>query len=95
MLTLANHTLYCICLSAIVTMGYLPALGFIHVDGKIPFVYDIADLYKEYITIEPCFKLYSDIKGYDRDATIASVKAVVEKHKLLAKIPSDLKRIVC
>jgi len=95
MLTLANHTLYCICLSAIVTMGYIPSLGFIHVDGKIPFVYDIADMYKEYITVEPCFKLYSEIKGYDRDAAISSVKSAVEKHKLITKIPADLKRLIC
>jgi CRISPR-associated protein Cas1 len=95
MMTIMNHTLYCICLSAIVTMGYLPSLGFIHVDGKIPFAYDIADLYKEYITIDPCFKLYADIKGYDREAAIASVKESVEKYKLISKIPSDLKRIIC
>lgn len=95
MLTLANHTLYCICLSAIVTMGYLPSLGFIHVDGKIPFVYDIADMYKEYITIDPCFKLYADIKGYDREAAITVVKESVEKYKLITRIPQDLKRVIC
>lgn len=95
MLTLANHSLYCLCLSAIVTMGYITSLGFIHVDGKIPFVYDIADLYKEEITIEPCFKLYSQIKGYDREATFRVVKEAVESRKLITKIPNDLKRIIC
>lgn len=94
MLTLANHTLYCICLAAIVTMGYLPALGFIHVDGKIPFVYDIADLYKDFITIEPCFKLYSEIEGYDRESTLEVVKQAAEDHHLVKKIPADLKRLI-
>ena len=27
--------------------NYLPSLGFIHVDGKIPFIYDIADMVKD------------------------------------------------
>jgi CRISPR-associated endonuclease Cas1 len=94
-MTLANHTLYCICLSAIVTMGYLPALGFIHVDGKIPFVYDIADLYKTYITIEPSFKAYKRYRGYDKDMVLNFVKEAVEENKIVSKIPSDLKRIIC
>lgn len=95
MLTLANHSLYCICLSAITTMGYLPSLGFVHVDGKIPFVYDIADLYKAYVTIEPCFKTYAYYKGYDKDATLNAVKEAVESYKIIEKIPKDLKRLIC
>lgn len=95
MITFANHMLYCICLSAIVTMGYIPSLGFVHVDGKIPFVYDIADLYKSYITIEPCFSIYKKYRSYVKDILMDIIKLKIEEHKLITKIPLDLKRIVC
>ena len=95
MITLANHVLYCVCLSAIVTMGYIPSLGFVHVDGKIPFVYDIADLYKSYITIEPCFSIYKKYHVYDKDLVMETIKLKIEEHKLITKIPLDLKKIIC
>jgi CRISPR-associated protein Cas1 len=95
MVNLANHTLYCICLAAITTMGYLPALGFVHVDGKIPFVYDIADLYKAYVTIEPCFEAFSKYSQFEKEIVLDCVKSAVEKHKIISKIPMDLKRLIC
>ncbi|NLB63791.1 MAG: type I-E CRISPR-associated endonuclease Cas1 [Fibrobacter sp.] len=95
MLTIANYTLYCICLSAVCTMGYIPSLGFVHTDGKIPFVYDIADLYKEEITIRPCFETYGEFGDVGRDGALALVKEAVEKHKLITRIPKDLKRLIC
>lgn len=94
-ITLANHTLYCICLAAITTMGYVPSLGFVHVDGKIPFVYDIADLYKHLVTVGPCFEAYAKYGGFDKEVTLTAVKEAVEAHKLITRIPSDLKRLIC
>jgi CRISPR-associated protein Cas1 len=95
MLTLANHTLYCVCLAAICTMGYLPSLGFVHKDGKIPFVYDIADLYKADVTVRPCFETYAKYGGGDRDMVLGLLKESLEKHKVVSRIPADLKRLMC
>jgi CRISPR-associated protein Cas1 len=50
-LSCANSCLYGICHAAIVSMGYSPALGFIHTGKMLSFVYDIADLYKADLTI--------------------------------------------
>lgn len=38
--------LYAVCQAAIVSLGYSPALGFVHTGKQLSFVYDIADLYK-------------------------------------------------
>ena len=59
------------------------------------FVYDIADLYKSYITVEPSFKAYKKYRGYDKDMVLSFVKEAVEENKIVSKIPSDLKRIIC
>jgi len=55
-LSAANSCLYGICHAAIVSTGYSPALGFIHVGKQLSFVYDIADLYKVELTIPVAFE---------------------------------------
>jgi CRISPR-associated protein Cas1 len=55
-LSTANSCLYGICHAAIVSAGFSPALGFIHVGKMLSFVYDVADLYKAEITIPVAFR---------------------------------------
>jgi CRISPR-associated protein Cas1 len=55
-LSCANSCLYGICHAAIVSAGYSPALGFIHVGKMLSFVYDIGDLYKTDVTIPIAFR---------------------------------------
>ena len=38
-------------------MGYSPHIGFIHSGSPLPFVYDLADLYKEHLCIDLAFSL--------------------------------------
>ena len=45
-LTIANSLLYAVCEAVIVSLGYSPAIGFIHTGHMRSFVYDIADLYR-------------------------------------------------
>lgn len=45
-LSAANASLYALCTAVITSMGYLPQLGFVHEAGNIPFVCDVADLFK-------------------------------------------------
>jgi len=54
-LSAANSCLYGICHAAIVSVGFSPALGFIHTGKMLSFVYDVADLYKAEVSIPAAF----------------------------------------
>src|SRR5699024_6332845 len=45
-ITSTNAALYGILCSAVHSMGYSPHVGFIHSGSPLPFIYDLADLYK-------------------------------------------------
>jgi CRISPR-associated protein Cas1 len=55
-LSAANSCLYGVCHAAILSLGYSPALGFIHTGKMLSFVYDVADLYKTELTIPMAFR---------------------------------------
>ncbi len=65
-----------------------------HVDGKIPFVYDIADLFKRELVLEPAFELYSEVQTYMKEECLARFKAAAESEKIMKKIPDTLKKIM-
>jgi len=50
--------LYGLCHAAIVSAGYSPALGFIHVGKQLSFVYDVADLYRTKVLVPAAFGLW-------------------------------------
>ena len=90
-LTSANAALYGILTSAIYSMGYSPHIGFIHSGSPLPFVYDLADLYKESLCIDLAFALTFDMAGKYNKALVASEfrKRIIEMD-LLAKIGPDI-----
>lgn len=55
-LSAANACLYGICHAAILSMGFSPALGFIHSGKQLSFVYDLADLYKLELSVPTAFR---------------------------------------
>lgn len=55
-LSIANTCLYAVCQAALHSVGYSPALGFIHTGKPLSFVYDVADLYKGMTTIPAAFE---------------------------------------
>jgi len=59
-LSLANSCLYAVCQSAITSVSYSPALGFIHTGKPLSFVYDIADLYKAETTMPAAFEAVAE-----------------------------------
>lgn len=59
----ANSCLYGLCHAGIVSLGYSPALGFIHTGQQLSFVYDIADLFKMETVIPLAFKTVSSLSG--------------------------------
>lgn len=53
----ANVCLYAICLATILSIGYSPAIGFIHTGKMLSFVYDISDFYKTKTTLPIAFSV--------------------------------------
>ncbi len=94
-LTSANAALYAILSSAIHSMGYSPYIGFIHSGSPLPFVYDLADLYKEHLCIDLAFSLTAEIGGeYNRHRVAELFKNRVVQIDLLSRIGSDIELIL-
>ncbi len=91
-LTATNAGLYAILLSAVYSMGYSPHIGFIHSGSPLPFVYDLADLYKEYLCIDLAFFLTLEMAGrYNESKVISEFKQRVVETELLLNIGIDIK----
>lgn len=90
-LTATNAALYGILCSALHSMGYSPHIGFIHSGSPLPFVYDLADLYKEPLCIDLAFALTRDMAGrYDKHKVSAAFRERVIELDLLARIGRDV-----
>lgn len=95
-LSVANSLLYGVCHAAIVSLGFSPALGFIHTGKQLSFVYDIADLYKTETTIPAAFEVAGrkdHIESFDREVRLICRK-YFHKTRLLSRIPEDISRIM-
>lgn len=93
-LTAANAALYGILCSAVHSMGYSPHIGFIHSGSPLPFVHDLADLYKERLCIDLAFALTRDLAGrYDKHKVSATFRERVIEMELLAKVGEDIQGI--
>lgn len=92
-ISLANSILYSVCHASIVSLGYSPALGFIHTGKQLSFVYDIADLYKADVSIPAAFHAVGD--GYTNleSAVRRQVRVYLDRNKLLSRIPLDIEWI--
>lgn len=94
-LTSANAALYGILSAAIYSMGFSPHIGFIHSGSPLPFVYDIADLYKEQLCIDLAFALTVESAGkYDKEKISEEFRKRVIESDLLAKLGEDIKMIL-
>ncbi len=94
-LTSANAALYGILTSAVYSMGYSPNIGFIHSGSPLPFVYDMADLYKEWLCIDLAFYLTLEMAGkYNRSKVSSEFRKRVIEMDLLAKIGPDIQGIL-
>ena len=94
-LTSANAALYGIICSAVHSMGYSPHIGFIHSGSPLPFVYDMADLYKEELSIDLAFSQTASMAGtYDRHKTATEFRRRVIESDLLASIGPDIEAML-
>ena len=90
-MTSCNAALYGILCSATHSMGYSPHIGFIHSGSPLPFVYDLADLYKEFLCIDLAFALTRDMAGqYNKHKVAAAFRQRVIEVDLLAKLSDDV-----
>ena len=80
-LTACNAALYAILTSIIHSMGYSPHLGFVHSGSPLPFVYDLADLYKSDLCVDLAFSLTKKMAGKYNRYTVSEAfrKRVIEK----------------
>lgn len=94
-LTACNAALYGILSSAVHSMGYSPHIGFIHSGSPLPFVYDLADLYKEFLCIDLAFSLTLEMAGqYNKHKVSAAFRQRVIEVDLLSKIGPDIESIL-
>ena len=94
-LTASNAALYGIISAAIHGLGYSPHLGFIHSGSPLPFVYDIADLYKERLCVDLAFMMTRELGGqYDRNRISAEFRDRVLNDRLLEQLAPDIAAIL-
>jgi len=94
-LTSANAALYGILTSAIYSMGFSPHIGFVHSGSPMPFVYDMADLYKEELCIDLAFYLTMELCGqYNKYKVAEEFRTRVIEMDLLGRIGTDIKTIL-
>lgn len=90
-LTACNAALYGILSSAVHSMGYSPHMGFIHSGSPLPFVYDMADLYKDHLCIDLAFSLTLDMAGkYNKHKVSSAFRQRVIDYDLLGKVGKDI-----
>lgn len=94
-LTASNTALYSLLLSSIHALGYSPYLGFIHSGSPLPFIYDLADLYKEHLTIDLAFSMTAKLAGqYKKNIVAGEFKERVIECRLLETISDDISFIL-
>lgn len=94
-LTFMNGLLYGVLTSAILAGGYSPRIGFVHSGSPMPFVYDIADLYKAELTIDLSFRMVAEGDDiYDRHVIINKFCERLVKMKVLENIMEDIESVL-
>jgi len=94
-LTSANAALYALLTSAVYAMGYSPHIGFIHSGSPLPFIYDVADLYKENLCIDLAFGMTRLMAGrYNKHKVSAEFRKRVVDMDLLGRIGTDIKAVL-
>jgi CRISPR-associated protein Cas1 len=90
----ANASLYALCTAIVCSLGYLPQLGFVHSAGTLPFVFDIADLYKAETTLEAAFHTLSANPEANETDVLTLLKQKIEERKLVQRIPKDIEELL-
>ncbi len=90
----ANAALYALTTAVVCSTGYLPQLGFIHTASTLPFVFDIADIYKPETTLPAAFETVGMNPQAKEEDVIARLKFHIEDRKLLTRMPVDIEKLL-
>lgn len=94
-LTCCNVALYGILLSVVHALGYSPRIGFIHSGCPLPFVYDIADLYKTEISVDLAFSLTKKMgEEYIKDVVADAFRDKICNNKIIERSIKDIENIM-
>jgi len=94
-LSACNAALYGIICSGLHSLGYSPYVGFVHSGSPLPFVYDVADLYKEHLCIDLSFALTREMAGrYNKHKVSAAFRKRVIDMDLLSRLALDVPEIL-
>ena len=93
-LSAANASLYAVCAAVCCSLGYVPSLGFIHDGGTLPFIYDVADLYKEITSMPAAFQAIRQEPDDKGELTRTLLKERIEQERLLQRMPKDLEDLI-
>ena len=89
-LSTANASLYALVAAVVCSLGYLPSLGFVHDGGTLPFIYDVADLYKHETSIPAAFLAMRQNSSDSGELVRTLLKQRVEECRILQRLPKDL-----
>ncbi|MEM6253158.1 MAG: type I-E CRISPR-associated endonuclease Cas1e [Cyanobacteria bacterium P01_D01_bin.156] len=93
-LSIANTCLYAVCQAALHSVGYSPALGFIHTGKPLSFVYDIADMYKAETTVPAAFESVAETY-FDLDRHVRQkCRERFSDYRLMARLVKDIDRVL-
>ncbi len=93
-LSIANGCLYAVCQSALNSVGYSTALGFIHTGKPLSFVYDIADMYKAETSIPAAFAAVADTY-FDLDEIVRrKCREKFFQARLMQRIVNDIDQVL-
>jgi len=90
----ANAALYSLCTAVICSLGYLPQLGFIHVDHPMAFVFDVADLYKHETTLPAAFHTLAANPQANEKDVLTVLKTYIEQTRVLRRMPDEIKELL-
>ncbi len=93
-LSCANACLYGVCYAAIFALGLSPGLGIIHTGMAKSFVLDIADLYKEKMSIPTAFEIISKGEENYEHRVRCAMRDQIKEKKLLYTIVHDIIEIL-
>lgn len=92
-LTFSNQVLYGIVKGVLNIMGFSPSIGYIHTGHIDSFVFDIADFYKEQLTIPVSFEYCSHNSLFDRKSLERQLRLKIIEIDLMKRIPQDLNKL--
>lgn len=86
----ANASLYSLTYAVCASMGFIPSLGFVHAAGSLPFVYDMADLFKRETSFLAAFETLAASHENVEERVRAVLKRKIEETRMMQELPKVL-----